>query len=80
MKQEEIFTTLDTLIKNITQNDDLKITNETKFNNIPNWDSLNTVDLEIEVEAEYNIDFEAGEFQNYKSVEELVDAIVHKLK
>ena len=66
-------------MKAVSENDALQIDIDTLFSDIDNWDSLNTVDLEMDVESKFNIEFDSGEFQIYRSVGELLDAITDKL-
>ncbi len=80
MTTTEILKEVTDKIKTIASNQDLDITLDSEFENIAEWDSLNTVDLEMELETAMNISFETGEFTEYKTVKELVDALGSKLK
>ena len=66
-------------ISQISDNENNLLTEESIINEIPDWDSLNTVDLEMELESEFNISFETGEFQEYKSISDLLNAVNTKL-
>lgn len=79
MNREEIFQKIVVLIKKIADNANLEINEDTQFSSIENWDSLNTVDLEMEVENTFSISFETGEFQEYKDVSTLINAIANKI-
>ena len=79
MTKDMIFNTISLLVKEISQNPLLVLSETTAFSEIENWDSLNTVDLEIALESKLDIDFDAGEFQNYTTIEELVHSIATKL-
>jgi len=79
MTKDMIFNTISLLTKEISQNPSLVLSETTAFLEIENWDSLNTVDLEIALESKLDIDFDAGEFQNYTTIEELVDSVSTKL-
>ena len=80
MTQEELKTQVITKIKSISDNQDLELQDNTNFDDIEEWDSLNTVDLEMELESSLNISFETGEFQEYKTIKELVDSLQTKVK
>lgn len=80
MKENEISNRVILLIKKISENDKLTITEGTQFTDLENWDSLNTVDLEMDIETAFNVEFNAGEFQNYRSVGTLLAAIENKIE
>jgi len=80
MTQEELKTQVITKIKSISDNQDLELQDNTNFDDIEEWDSLNTVDLEMELESSLNISFETGEFQEYKTIKELIDSLQTKVK
>ena len=46
---------------------------------IDEWDSLNNVDLEMTLETECGIDFEVGEFEELKTVGEMIDMVEKKV-
>ncbi len=79
MNKEELKTEISTKIKNIADSQDLELNDNTQFDDIDEWDSLNTVDLEMELESSLNISFETGEFQEYKTIGELTDSIANKV-
>ena len=79
MQKEQLFQKLSELIRKIADNEGLELSETTAFDTIENWDSLNTVDLEMEAESAFGISFETGEFQEYKNIEQLMDAILSKL-
>ena len=80
MNKEDLKTEVITKIKSICDNQDLDISDDTVFDDIEEWDSLNTVDLEMELESSLDISFETGEFQEYKTIKELVDSLDIKTK
>jgi|GEM_PF-1120327 acyl carrier protein len=73
--KDEIFEKVCKMLKEVTNNPNLILTLESKFENIEGWDSLNTVSLELEVETHFDIDFEMGEFINYKTIDSLIERI-----
>lgn len=79
MSNNTIFEKITSLVKKIADNNALELTPESAFEDIENWDSLNTVDLEMEIEQEFSISFETGEFQEYKTIAQLIDAISKKV-
>ncbi len=79
MTKQELQDEIITKIKNIADNQNLVLNEEVPFDDIDEWDSLNTVDLEMELESSLNISFETGEFQEYKTIKDLIESIATKV-
>jgi acyl carrier protein len=80
MTKEKIQTLVLTLIRKITLTPDLEVDNQTNFEDIGGWDSLNTVDLEMELESALGISFEMGEFLQYNNIATLQEALEAKTR
>jgi acyl carrier protein len=80
MTKEKIQTLVLTLIRKITLNPDLEVDSQTNFEDIGGWDSLNTVDLEMELESALGISFEMGEFQQYNNIATLLEVLETKTR
>jgi len=80
MSDETLLETIQTLMRKVATNAELAVDETTVFETIEDWDSLNTVDLEMELENNLGIDFEIGEFQEFKTVGSLMESLQHKLK
>ena len=79
MTREEIFGTVATHIKKIADDENLELTEATVIDEIPEWDSLNNVDLEMALETEFKIDFEVGEFEEVKDVAAMLTLLESKV-
>ena len=66
-------------IRKILENDALEITADTVIQDIDEWDSLNNVDLEMTLETECGIDFEVGEFEELKTIAEMISTVEKKV-
>ena len=66
-------------IRKILENDALEITADTVIQDIDEWDSLNNVDLEMTLETECGIDFEVGEFEELKTIGEMISTVEKKV-
>ena len=80
MSREDILAVVTKAMRNISSNETLAVDDSAVFEDVEGWDSLNTVDLEIDLETNLDVSFATGEFQEYKSVKELVDALEDKVK
>ncbi len=79
MSKAEIFNTICTEIKKISENDTLNLTPETVIEEISDWDSLNNVDLEMALETECKISFEVGEFEELTTISQMATALEKKV-
>lgn len=80
MTKEEILETIIRLMKQITQDPDLPVEESTRFEDIEVWESLCTVDLEMELEKNFSVRYEVGEFQEIKDVASLAESVLKKIK
>ena len=67
-KVQEIF-------RDIFDDDELTVTEETTADDIEEWDSLNHINLVNAIEKEYKIRFALGELQSMKNVGEMIHLI-----
>lgn len=79
MTRTEINDIIISEIKKVLANDALEINADMVITDIDGWDSLNNVDLEMTLESECGIDFEVGEFEELKTVAEMVDTVDKKV-
>ena len=80
LSREDILAVVTKAMRNISSNETLVVDDGVVFEDVEGWDSLNTVDLEMDLETNLDVSFATGEFQEYKSVKELVDALGDKTK
>ena len=66
-------------IRKILENDAMEINADTVIQDIDEWDSLNNVDLEMTLETECGIDFEVGEFEELKTIGEMISTVEKKV-
>ena len=79
MTNTEINDMIISQIKKIAENDALELSADTVIKEIAEWDSLNNVDLEMALETECNIDFEVGEFEELKTIAEMIETVEKKV-
>ena len=79
MTDTEIQDLIVSQIKKIAENDALELSTDTVIKDIDEWDSLNNVDLEMALETECSIDFEVGEFEELKTIGEMVNTVKKKV-
>ena len=79
MNRSEIFTSVQDVFQDIFDDDFLKITSETRSDDIDDWDSLNHINLVCAIEKEFNIRFTLAELSELKDVGEMIDLIFAKI-
>ncbi len=79
MSKEEIFNKVQEIFRDIFDEDDLIIQDNTNASDIEDWDSLNQINIISAVEKEFKIRFELTEITNFKNVGDMIDLIVKKI-
>lgn len=78
MGKEEILTKINDILKDIFDDETLVITCDTTANDIPDWDSLNHINIISSIESEFGVDFSMEEVINFKNVGDIVGKILEK--
>jgi acyl carrier protein len=79
MARDQIMLTLQGIMRDIFDEDDLVIGNDTTADDVAEWDSINHVRLCIAAEAAFNVRFDASEIHQPGNVGEFVDLIEKKM-
>lgn len=66
------------LFREVLENDDITLTNETTAHDIDEWDSINHIYLVVEIEKHFGIKFSSAQILEWKNVGEMLDAIKEK--
>ena len=80
MERKEIFEKLTEIFRDVMDNDEIVLEEETTAEDIEEWDSLAHVQLIEKIEAVFGVKFSAKEMMSWDEVGELVDSIEEKLK
>lgn len=79
MERAKILDLLTDLMRDIFEEEDLVVTEDTSSDDVAEWDSTNHVRLMVAIEGEFGITFETSEITAPNSVGEIVDLIESKL-
>ncbi len=79
MEQSTILTDITAIFRDVLENDDITLSNETTANDIEEWDSLTHIQLIVGIEKKFNIRFNSMEVGGFKQVGDMVRAIAGKL-
>ena len=76
--EEQIFLKVQNLFRDVFDDEDLLIYSSTNSEDIEEWDSLNHINLVLNLEKIFKIRFKLGEIQALKNVGELITLLEEK--
>ncbi len=80
MTKEMIFNNVQEIFRDIFDDEDLIINDNTNSDTIEDWDSLNHINLVSAIEKEFKIKFSLPELLNLKDVGEMNSLILEKIE
>jgi len=66
------------LFREVLENEDIVLANETTAIDIDEWDSINHIYLVVEIEKHFNIKFSSSEILQWQNVGEMIDSVKAK--
>ena len=79
MEKVDILQTVQEVFRDILDNEEINLVEETTANDVDEWDSLTHIQLIVAIEKKFKIKFTSKEILSWKNVGEMVDAICSKL-
>ena len=79
MTREEVFEKMNEVFRDVFDDEDITVTDETTADDIEDWDSLEHINLVNAMEEEFGVKFAMGEIVALKNVGEMADLIMGKL-
>ncbi len=79
MTREEVFSRIQDIFRDIFDDNEIVITDQTTADDVEEWDSLNHINLVSAIEKEFEIRFALGELQGMKNVGLMIDLIMAKI-
>ncbi len=76
MSKEEIYERLNTVFRDVFDDDEIEVNENTTSDDIEDWDSLEHINLVAAVEQEFGIKFTMAQVMGMKNVGEMVDIIL----
>ena len=80
MSREEVFERLNAVFRDVFDDEDITVNDQTTANDIEDWDSLVHINLMAAVEIEFGIKFSMGQVVTMKNVGEMADIILQKVQ
>jgi acyl carrier protein len=78
MQQQEIYTRLTEIFRDVFDDETLVATPELTANDVKDWDSVNHITLVVAIEQEFGIKFKTAELEKMKNVGQMVEQIEKK--
>lgn len=78
MTRNDMLLQINTVFREILDNDQLIISENTAASDIDEWDSLTHIQLVVAIEKKFNIRFNSMEINSWKNVGEMLDCIQKK--
>lgn len=79
MDKKEVMSKLQEIFREVFDNDEIEIDENTVAEDIEEWDSLAHVQLTEKVQSVFGVKFSAKEMNSWDDVGEFVDSIISKL-
>lgn len=79
MSREEVYEQLNEIFRDIFDDEDIVVNDDTTADDIEDWDSLEHINLVVEIENTFEIKFNMGEVNSMKNVGEMVDIILGRI-
>lgn len=79
MEKNEIKSKLEEIFREVLENDEICLTNETTADDIEEWDSLSHIQLIVAIEKEFNIKLTSKEVKELADIQDMVYCIYNKI-
>ena len=80
MTREQVFEAVTEIFRDVFDDDELVIGDETNSDDIEDWDSLEHIELVMNMEKRFSLKFNIKEVSKLQNVGEMVDLILRMLK
>ena len=78
MEKSQILAEVQTIYRDVLDNEEIVLANETTADDIEEWDSLTHIQLIVAIEKHFKIKFTSKEILSWQNVGEMIDCIAAK--
>lgn len=78
MEKKQILEEVQEIFRDVLDNEDIVLANETTAEDIEEWDSLSHIQLIVAIEKHFKVKFTSKEILSWKNVGEMIDCISTK--
>jgi acyl carrier protein len=79
MQHNDVLKKLESTFREVFDNDDIRLTDDTTAADIEEWDSLTNIRVLIQIEQDFDISFSSSDIADIPNVGELVNLILTRL-
>ena len=79
MSREEVFDKVQEIFRDVFDDEELTISDQTNSDEIDDWDSLEHISLIVSMEKEFSMKFDIKEVNKLENVGEMIDLILSKM-
>ncbi|MBQ3673305.1 MAG: acyl carrier protein [Paludibacteraceae bacterium] len=79
MEKNQILAEVQEIFREVLDNEEIVLANETNADDIEEWDSLTHIQLIVAIEKHFKIKFTSLEILSWKNVGEMIDCIKSKI-
>lgn len=79
MTDADIYAELNTVFRQVLEDDSIELTPTTTAEDVEGWDSMNHIFIVVELEKRFGVKFHAAEMEELKNVGELAGLVKQKL-
>ena len=79
MNDPELYAALNAIVRRVLDDETINLTPTTIAEDVDGWDSMNHIFIVVELEAHFDVKFQASEMEDLKNVGELAALIRKKL-
>ena len=79
MSRQEIMNAVQDIFRDVFDDEELMITDETNADDIEDWDSFEHISLVIAMESEFSMKFDIKEVNKLQNVGQMIDLIKRKM-
>lgn len=79
MEKNEILAKVQTIFRDVLDNEEIVLTDETTANDIEEWDSLSHIQLIVAIEKAFGVKFTSLEIMKWKNVGEMLECITNRM-
>jgi acyl carrier protein len=80
MTVQEVLTSINRILCDLLLDDAIKLTMETRREDVPNWDSFNYINFIVAVEGEFGVKFKVADIESFENVGGIVPETANLLK
>jgi len=80
MTREAILEKLNAVLRDVLDDDRIRVSEESAARNVPGWDSVANIRIMLGIEEEFGLRFDLGEYSDFKNIGDLISGVDKHLR